>query len=226
VQAITLVGGGAAGVELALAMSWRLREIAPRPHVRILEHRPAILSEFPAGARARLGARLRREGIGVHPASTVREVGPGYVRLASGIEFATDATFWTAGATGPAWLAESGLATSPAGFVRTNERLQSVSNAEVFAAGDCAVDDRHPMPRAGAYAVRAGPALERNLRAFLEGRPLEPYVPRRRSLALIGTGGRHAVGTWGPLSWQGRWAWRWKERIDREWLAGLRPPSP
>lgn len=222
VEAITLVGGGAAGVELALAMAWRLRG-APKPtHLRILEHGPRILPEFSEGARRRLLRRLRRAGIGVHPGCTVREVGEGFVKLASGLQFVTDAVFWTAGAVGPAWLGDSGLAVDPRGFVRTNEQLRSVSHAEVFACGDCAIDDRHPTPRAGVFAVRAGPVLAHNLVAFLEGRPMRPFTPRSRFLALLGTGGRHAVGTWGGLSWQGGWAWRWKERVDRKWMARYR----
>jgi NADH dehydrogenase FAD-containing subunit len=67
--------------------------------------------------------------------------------------------------------------------------------------------------------------LAKNLRAFLEGRPLEPHVPSPRYLTLVSTGDRHAVGSWGPLSWQGRWAWRWKDRIDRRWLDRFGKPG-
>jgi NADH dehydrogenase FAD-containing subunit len=79
--------------------------------------------------------------------------------------------------------------------------------------------DGEPRPKSGVYAVRAGPPLAANLRAALEGRPLAPYRPQPRALALIGTGGKHAVGLWGPLSWQGRWVWTWKDRIDRAFVA-------
>ena len=30
------------------------------------------------------------------------------------------------------------------------------------------------------------------------------------------------VGSWGPLSWQGRWAWHWKDRIDRKFVERYR----
>lgn len=227
ISAITMVGGGAAGVELALAMEWHLRQecAGPRPHVRILEHGPRIVPEFPVGARWRLLRRLKRARIGVHPDCTVSEVGAGYVRLASGLEFATDAVFWVGGAAGLPWIADSGLATDERGFARTNDLLQSVSHPEVFAAGDCAVEEGHPRPRAGVFAVRAGPALAHNLRAFLEGTPLRAHLPPRRFLSLVSTGDRHAVGAYGPWSFGGRWAWRWKDRIDRRWMEAYRHPG-
>ena len=59
---------------------------------------------------------------------------------------------------------------------------------QVFAAGDCASCTPYPRPKAGVYAVRQGPPLVNNLRAFLTGRPLEPFVPQSTNLSLIGTG--------------------------------------
>ena len=59
---------------------------------------------------------------------------------------------------------------------------------QVFAAGDCASCVPYPRPKAGVYAVRQGPPLDRNLRAFLTGQPLEPFVPQATNLSLFTTG--------------------------------------
>jgi len=64
--------------------------------------------------------------------------------------------------------------------------------------------------------------LSRNLRAALTGGTLAAYVPQTRALALISTGDRYAVASWGPLSVAGRWVWRWKDRIDRRFMARYR----
>jgi selenide,water dikinase len=77
----------------------------------------------------------------------------------------------------------------------------------------------HPRPRSGVYAVRAGPVLADNLRRALAGQPLRVYVPQRRALYLLATGPRHAVASWGPLTLAGDWVWRWKDRIDRRFIA-------
>lgn len=223
VGSVTLVGGGAAGVELAFAMNHALGGAAGAgPHVRVIADTATVLPEWPAGARRRAHRRLARAGVGVHAQGRVAKVGPGWVRLESGIEYASDAVFWAAGTAAPDWLRDSGVATDAGGYVLTNELLQSPSHPQVFAAGDCAVVRGHPMPRAGVFAVRAGPVLAHNLVAALEGRPLRAHVPNPRYLALLATGERHAIGAWGPLAFSGRWAWRWKDRIDRAWIARYR----
>lgn len=221
IGSVTLVGGGAAGVELALAMDHRFRRdgVSPLPHVRVIADTPDIVPEFPPGARRKLRRRMARRNIGVHVSSTVAEVGPAHVRLDTGLEFVSDATFWAAGAGAHDWIRDSGLATDERGFLLTNDFLQSVTYREVFGAGDCATQEGSRHARAGVFAVRAAPVLAANLRSALRGQPLRRFSTPRRYLALVSTGDRHAVGVWGAMSWQGAWAWHWKDRIDRRFVA-------
>ena len=222
INAITVVGGGAAGIELALAMNHRLHATLEPPHPKVRLISDAAGVALPGGARRRLIGRLRREHIDSHVGSAVAEVGQGFVRLESGNEFVTEATFWVTGAGAPAWIGESGLATDEQGFLRVNDFLQSTSHPNVFGAGDCVTNPAQPRPRAGVFAVRAAPILAANLRAAINGGQLVKFKPPRRFLALIGAGDRSAVGLWNGFAWQGRWAWRWKERIDRRFVARYR----
>jgi len=225
---VTVVGAGAAAVELALAMNHRfqkeLYEVAT--HVRVIGDGPALVPGLAPGARVRLRRWMRKRGVEAQLGSAVTEVGGGFVRLASGLEFATDAVFWATGSAAPPWLAQSGLACDDHGFMLTNDLLQSPSHPEVFGAGDCVNELGHPLPKAGVFAVRAGPVLAENLRAAAEGRPLQPFLPKRRYLALVSTGERNAVGSYGTFSFGGAWAWQWKDRIDRRFVAGFRAPRP
>ena len=221
IGAVTLVGAGAAGVELALAMEHRFRHElgSAAPHVRILTDASEPVPEFPWGARVRFRRRLARRGIGLHVDSRVVEIGADFVRTQHGHHFVSDAVFWTAGAAAHDWIRDSGFATDDRGFLLTNEFLQSVSHGEVFAVGDCATRAASPLPKAGVFAVRAAPLLAANLRAAMAGAPLAPFVTRKAYLALVSAGERYAVGVWSGLSWEGGWTWRVKDHIDRKFMA-------
>ena len=223
VRSITLVGGGAAGVEVALAMDHRLKAEGGggATHVRVVTDREP-LAEIAPGARSRLTRALRERGVGVHAGSAVLEAGADFVQLEGGLQFASDATFWTAGAAAPDLARDSGFAVDEHGYLLTNDRLQSTSHPEVFGAGDCASVSGRPRPKAGVFAVRAAPVLAANLRAAMTGGALAAHRSSPRYLALVSTGRQHAVGFWNGFSWEGEWAWRWKDRIDRRFVEKYR----
>src|SRR5262249_52852307 len=82
------------------------------------------------------------------------------------------------------------------------------------------------VPRSGVYAVREGPILAANLRARLKGARLRCYRPQRDALALLNLGGRRALGAKRGRAFAGRLVWRWKDRIDRRFVARFRPLAP
>lgn len=228
VNSVSVVGAGAAGIEIAFAIDHRFRRECGKaaPHVRIITNAPVPVPEYSDAVRARLRRLARKRNIGSHVNGEVSEVGPGFVRLRDNIEFASEATFWVAGAAAPELFRDSGLRTDERGFLAVNDFMQSVSSPEVFGAGDCATSVDHPRAKAGVFAVRAGPALAANLLAALHGRPLERHVTRSRFLALLACGDKYAIGVYGPISFEGRWVWRWKDRIDRRFLAAYSGDSP
>lgn len=212
---IAVIGGGAAGVELAMALQHRL---AARARVSLITGGARPLPSHSAGVQARALKALGRLGVSVVE-DTCTEVAASQVRLGRGTSLACDAAVAALGTSAPVWLANSGLALDALGFIATGPTLQSASHAEVFAAGDVASRLDAPHPRSGVYAVRAGPPLALNLRRFIEGGALSPYTPQQRSLNLLACGGRYAIASWGPWSVEGRWVWRWKDRIDRAFTA-------
>ena len=216
--ATVVVGGGAAGAELALALAYRQRSAgAPGGRVALVAG-GAVLAGFAAGVRRRAVRALRDRGIAVHELAA-SAVGIDRVVLADGTTLPCDAAVIATGASAPAWLAGSGLALDARGFVLTAATLQSVSHPAVFAAGDVATRAVRPHPKSGVYAVRAGPPLAASLRAWAEGRAPAPYTPQRRTLYLLSLGERRAIASWGPLAAEGDWVWRWKDRIDRGFIA-------
>jgi selenide,water dikinase len=222
-----VVGGGAAGIELLLAMQYRIaREAGRRDTVewRLLTDVDALLPMHNARVRAIFRRLLAEREVEVHLASPVVRVEPGVAFAAGGFRVAGDLIVWATGAAASPRLAGAGLAVDARGFVAVDETLRSVSHPHVFAAGDCATMVGHPRPKSGVYAVRQGPPLAANLRNALAGRPLERHAPQARALALISAGDHYAVASRGGWALEGGWVWRWKDRIDRRFVrryAGL-----
>ncbi len=223
---IGVVGGGAGGVELLLSLHRRLtRDVADAGFdpagltFTLITASDALLPTFPARMQQRFAELLRERGIGVMAGSKAVEVRADAVLVEGHDPVALDEVFWTTRAAPAAWLAETGLALDPEGFIRVNETLQSVSHGQVFAAGDIAAIEGHALPKSGVYAVRSGPPLVRNLRRILEGKRLAAYKPQRDALYLISTGERYAFGTRNGLTFEGAWVWKLKDFIDRRFMA-------
>ena len=218
-QAIVMVGGGAGGVELAMAVQHRLKG---RARVSLVTGGPPPLASYSTAVQERARRALRRRGITLFEDS-VERIAEGHVLLGRhGGRLACDAAILATGTSAPRWLRGSGLALDDEGFVATSPTLQSLSHAEVFAAGDIASRPDAPRPRSGVFAVRAGPPLALNLRRFVAGGALQAHTPQKRSLSLLSCGERYAIATWGAWSAEGRWVWWWKDRIDRRFVRSFR----
>lgn len=229
-DSIAVVGGGAASVEIALAIAAALnskrraqgetgqRGIACKD-VHLISASEHILSEAPSRARRAIIRALDQYGVrlttGVHVTGYEQRVLQG----ANGASIPASEVIWATGARPMPWLEGSGLDLDEHGYVLLAPTLQSVSHPNVFAAGDTASMAMDPRPKAGVYAVRQGPTLAANLRAYLESQSLNSYKPQSQHLALIALGEQRAVGFKNGVSFSGHWVWRMKDRIDRRFLA-------
>ncbi|MCP9805206.1 selenide, water dikinase SelD [Cyanobium sp. T1B-Tous] len=198
---VRIRGGGAAAVEVALAL--RARGLQPELLLRG--------SDLHLGSRAanQLGKRLL-QAAGI----TLQDASP-----------EAPADLACTGSRAPRWLAASGLPSDPRGRLLTGASLQVLGHPGLFASGDCGVIADHPRPPSGVWAVRCAPSLAHNLTAAVVGRPLRPWRPQRWALQLLGDGGSlrqkpQAVAFWGP------WAigpspllWRWKHSLDQRFMA-------
>lgn len=218
---LVILGAGAAGVELAFAIQ-RRAAIEGWSHLflTLVSSDELPLPGAPAAARRHAVRLLAQRGIAWKSGSRASRIDAQRIHIDVGPPLPFDACIVSTGAAAPGWPAASGLATDARGFVRVNRSLQSTSHPRVFAAGDVAAY-ADPRPKSGVFAVRAGPLLGRNLRAFCEGSPLAAWRPQGRALYLISTGDRHALATWGRWSWSGHWVWRWKDHIDRQFMRRL-----
>jgi selenide,water dikinase len=220
---VAVIGGGVAGVELAIAASQRLGAAA---QVTVIEAAEP-LSALGRGARRSLRAHFARAGGQVLANAPVASVSAGEVHLADGRRVAADFIIGSAAARPQGWLAETGLQLE-GGFVAIGPTLQSLTDPAIFAAGDIAQMGFAPRPKAGVFAVRQAPVLFANLRAALSGGKMRSYAPQRDYLKLIFAGGGTAVADKWHLPLDGRWLWRWKNRIDTRFMEKVHdlPPMP
>jgi selenide,water dikinase len=219
---IAVIGGGVAGICLAFAAAARLRRAgAARMQVSLVS--AAVSPEINAGMHRRIRKALRRHGIVLHANDPARGIDGRGVTLASGKRIAADTVLVSTGAAPPQVIRDTPLAKDERGFLSVGPTLQVLNDEAVFAAGDCATIVAHPRPKAGVFAVRQGPVLARNLRRAARGEALEAYAPQRDHLILIGTGDGRAIGGRGRwLAFEGRWAWRLKDWLDRRFMRRFR----
>jgi len=201
---IAIVGAGAGGVEVAMAMAYALDRRGMGGSVEIFTDH----FSFPPGVAARIQNALQERSIPLH--------------LDTAIASGFDATFWVTGASALPLLRDAGLTTDARGFVLVDPCLRSVSHPDVFAAGDTASLEGASLPKSGVYAVRQAPVLAENLKRVVRGMAMLDYVPQKAGLSLISCGGKYAIASRGNWSAEGRWAWWWKNWLDRRWIAKFR----
>jgi len=222
--AVVLVGAGAAGCEVLLALRYRWRD-RPKVTWTLVSGDREPLATFPSRMQRGFRRAFAENGVQFIGDERVTSVDVGALTLSSGRTLPHHALIFATGAAAPGWLRNTGLELDPAGFIAVDAFLRSRSHPEVFGAGDCVTQVENPRPKAGVFAVRQGPPLHTNLVHALRREPLEAFQPQRDFLAILTTGRRHAIATRGLFTLGGDWVWRWKQRIDRRWLARYHVPG-
>ncbi|MDH5354591.1 MAG: selenide, water dikinase SelD, partial [Gammaproteobacteria bacterium] len=222
---IAVVGGGAAGVEILLAIQYRLgQELAHKNRLseqlefHLICKSGRLLPTFPSAVSRQFEGILNQRGVHLHCGTEATQVSASQLYLSNNQTIEVDEILWVTAASAPSWLQNSGLALDDDGFIAANDFLQSTSQADIFAAGDIVHVLNHPRPKAGVYAVRQGKPLTENLRRAALGKPLKPFVPQKTLLALITTGDKFAVASKSIWHLSGKKLWHWKDRIDRKWM--------
>lgn len=208
-QALAILGGGAAGVELALAL-------APQVPALALLSAGQLLVGHPASLRLRALRHLAEAGVTVQEGVAVDAIHGDALVAGDKVVWCGQRVILATGAGPLFWLRETGLACDERGFIRIGSTLQSLSHPRIFATGDCA--SLPDTPRSGVYAVRQGPILAANLRAALQSRPLQRFVPQRHALALLADGQGGALMSWAGVTCEGARLGRWKDRLDRGFI--------
>ncbi|WP_372972884.1 NAD(P)/FAD-dependent oxidoreductase [Marinobacter sp.] len=186
---ITIIGAGATGVELAAELRLASRELpvygmnhlSPGDiRVSVIEAADRILPALPARLSLAATRELQRQDVQVLTGQPVAEVREKAVVMKDGSEVPSEMTIWAAGIKAPEWLRQLDVETTRSNQVAVKQTLQSVTDPDIFAFGDCAAcpqpgSDRPVPPRAQAAHQQAD-TLFRTLRHRLEGGEPVPFV--------------------------------------------------
>ena len=223
---IGVVGGGAGGVEIILAIQYRLQRLLAADgqdgnslEFHLLTDSDEILPTHNPRVRNKFQRVLWERRIQVHTGHRVVAVEAGLIHCENGFQLDLDEILWVTWAGAAGWVEKTGLDVDERGFIQVNDFLQSTSHPEVFAAGDIATMINHARPKAGVFAVRQGPKLTKNLRRALLDRPLKPYAPQKQFLSLVSTGNRYAIASRSGWALEGAAVWRLKNWIDQRFMA-------
>lgn len=226
---LAIVGGGAAGVEIACCLQGHLKQRHPnaKSELALIERGADILKQQPARARRLAREALQQRGINLLVESEPQHINSnGDIRFADGSLSHADLILWTTSARAPAVLDYFQMPKDERGFLLTSATLQSTAANSIFVVGDAGSLEHDTAPKAGVSAVRQGPILWENLQRQVRGQPLKDWHPQRSFLTLLNTGDERAVLTYKGLGVHASWCWRLKDYIDRRFIRKYQDYAP
>jgi pyridine nucleotide-disulfide oxidoreductase family protein len=224
---LAVVGGGAAGIEVILAIKQRLKTLKIDAKLSLICGANRLLASHNKRVQKQFEKHFAAESIAVYYNSIVTSATASAIIVNNEKELLSDFTVWAVNAQAKPWLANTSLACNGDGFINIEPTLCSISHSNVFAAGDTINFVSQTLPKAGVYAVRQGPVLSNNIRSLIEPTKtkMQIYTPQQQFLSLLTTGGKHAILSRGLLCLSGSWVWHWKNKIDSDFVKRFMPPN-
>lgn len=205
---ITIIGGGATGVELAAELynaAAGLRHYGlevfdeSRLNVTLIEAGPRILPALPEKLAEAAHEELKTLGVRILVSTAVTSVSKEGVHTNSGEIIASDLRVWAAGVRGPDFLKDiAGLETGRSNQLAVKPTLQTTRDDRIFAMGDCCFylpeGAQRPIPPRAQAASQMAKTVFKNIRALVKGQALENFVYRDRG-SLVSLSAYSTVGS-------------------------------
>ena len=215
---IVVVGGGASGIELSLAIHARRRKDGQPACVKLVSA-GHLLHDYGGSVSEKTANIIRSKGVDLCLNCRVKTVEPHYLVTASGNRIPFDAIIWLAGPRAHSVFRESGLGVDEQGYLMVNPTLQAIDFPNIFGIGDCISIAGYPqLAKAGVYAVRESPILWHNILSYTLEKTPRIYHPQVDFLSILSTGGQQALLLYKGTAWHGKWVWRLKKQIDTSFM--------
>lgn len=189
---VSIVGGGATGVELAAELFSSASELRhyglevfdeSRLKVTLIEAGPRLLPALPEAMSANVERELEQLGVRVLLNEQVAEARGGILQTKSGQIIADSLCVWAAGVRGPDVLTGlGGLENAGRNQMKVKATLQTTFDDRIFAIGDCAFHvprgEERPIPPRAQSANQMAYATFKNLKRLCKGEQPTPFVYR------------------------------------------------
>ena len=190
---VTIVGGGATGVELAAELhaaarvlgNYGFENINPEKDLQIVlvEAGPRLLAQLPERLGLAAERELRKLAIDVYTNEKVIEVTDSSLKMASGKVIPSTLAVWAAGVKAADFLKTMGgtepLEVNKLNQLVVNGNLQTSRDNSIYAFGDCAAcqqPDGSWVPPRAQSAYQQAMYLARELPQLMAGKTAKPFV--------------------------------------------------
>jgi NADH dehydrogenase len=219
--AISVVGGGPTGVEMAGAIAELIRgplksdqaHAASHIDINLIEAGPRLLPPFAPSLSERTKKDLEKLGVKVLVNTAVKEIEHRKIILKDGTTMQSEITIWAAGVKGADAMAQLNLPTA-GNRVAVEPTMQVKNYPYIWALGDIAAavgKDGRPLPMVAPVAIQQGKFIAKQIMRLVNNKSLEnfKYVDKG-SMATIGRNKAivqvKGIKIAGPIAW---FAWLW-----------------
>jgi NADH:ubiquinone reductase (H+-translocating) len=186
--AVTVVGGGATGVEIVGTIAKRMpRMISRAGHdpgeltVTLIEGRPDILYDLPDTQRARARKRLEKMGVHVLLGRNLERVEDGIAYLEGGTGVPSPVLVWCGGAHADPDAVGWGLVFDNSGRLVCDENLKAQGHPAIYVIGDVAAfrdpSSGRVLPMLAQFAIREAEHAADAVLREAHDEPARPFVP-------------------------------------------------
>ncbi|WP_404449043.1 FAD-dependent oxidoreductase [Sutcliffiella horikoshii] len=213
-----VVGGGASGVEIALAITaWRKKNGLPTNVSLITSSN--LLPSSSTKASKRVTYIAKQKGLSIIEDDSVAKMNECQMITQNGRCLSHSQVLWLTGPSPSGIFKKSSLPCDQTGFLLTERTLQAKGLPFIFGAGDCITLEAFPdLPKNGVYAVRQAELLWRNITSYINGEMYFTFTPQRHYLSLLSTGNKEALLQYGSFTAHNKLAWKLKNKIDTDYI--------
>ncbi|MDF7675155.1 NAD(P)/FAD-dependent oxidoreductase [Neisseriaceae bacterium ESL0693] len=202
---VVIVGAGATGVELAGEIAYVVHQakqyvdhdFTQYIQITVIQSGDKVLPNFKDEVAKAVGHTMQNIGIRLILSERVKAVAADHVLLASGETIPADQVAWTTGVKAPDFFETLDVARSKQDQLIINDQLQLLDYPDVFAMGDCAAIQHHPVPPTAQAVTQQAAYLSEHFSQIISHTPNIPAFAYKDYGALVSVGRFQSFGIFG-----------------------------